>query len=397
MQAVIAVPDQSVLRDYPDAEGVLTRPIGGVPLLVRVGATALRAGAESLLVIWPPDVDQSIWNRCAASPLLHGLEITLIARPFDPHKPSSWATIADALAEKFLWLPWNLVTHKQNIPAFVVEKPAPNRPVPPLPYPIGGVLIEPRTRTAEAEHFLVARSGKPTDGIYSRFNRWLCRPAVRILTRTDITPNSVTLGGLLVGILAALMFARGSYSAYVAGALLFFLSGLFDEADGMLARIELRESVFGTWLEGFVDEATYLLVFGGITLGLYREHGSRELIYGCLLLIGCTLSIIVTRLQRKAATSPDRPHEYAGRLNQLLETDSNLVMRIVRQIHIFIKKGVAVHYLLIFTVLGGLQLLLRLAAVGANLTWTMALYFNHRYFRRPKSGAGAVQIARETL
>jgi phosphatidylglycerophosphate synthase len=203
-----------------------------------------------------------------------------------------------------------------------------------------------------------------------------------------VTPNWVTLGGLVVAIVAALMYARGYYAAYVGGALLFFLSGLFDEADGMLARLKFRESVFGTWFEGFVDEATYLLLFGGITAGLYREHGPRELTYGYLLIIGCALSIAVTRLQRKLATAPGRPHEYAGRLNRLLESDSsNLVSRIVRQIHIFIKKGVSIHYLLIFTVLGGLPLLLRLAALGSNLTWTLALYFNRRFFRTGKPGA----------
>ena len=397
MQAVVAIPNRCVLWGYPDGEGVLTRPIGGVPLLVRVAATALRAGTDSLLVIWPQDVDQSIWNCCAASPLLQGLKITLVARSFDPNGPSSWAAIAGRLAGQFLWLPWNLITHKRTVPALLVKKPAPDGPVPALPCPLEGVLIEPPTRTAEAERFLVARSGKPTDGIHSRFNRWLCRPAVRILTHTGITPNWVTLGGLVVGILAALMFARGFYAAYVGGALLFFLSGLFDEADGMLARIEFRESVFGTWFEGLVDEATYLAVFGGITLGLCRERGPRELTYGCLLLIGCAFSIVVTRLQRKLATSPDRPHEYAGRLNRLLETDSNLVSRIARQLQMFVKKGVVVHYLLIFTVLGGLPLLLRLAALGANLTWTVALYFNRRYFRRPKTGVNAAQTAREIL
>ncbi len=87
------------------------------------------------------------------------------------------------------------------------------------------------------------------------------------------------MGGLLLAIPAALLYARGFYAAYVGGALLFFLSGLFDEMDGMLARIEFRESVFGTWFEGLVDEGTYLLLFWGITAGLYRQRGPRELIY----------------------------------------------------------------------------------------------------------------------
>jgi phosphatidylglycerophosphate synthase len=33
--------------------------------------------------------------------------------------------------------------------------------------------------------------------------------------------------------------------------LLFYIAGLFDEMDGMLARIKFAESPRGTWLEGF--------------------------------------------------------------------------------------------------------------------------------------------------
>jgi hypothetical protein len=135
-----------------------------------------------------------------------------------------------------------------------------------------------------------------------------------------------------------------------------------------------------------VDETTYLFVFSGITAGLYRERGPRELTYGLLLIIGCVLSVVVTRVQRKLATAPDRPHEYARRLNHLLESDSrNRICWAARHIQVFIKKGVSIHYILLFTVLGGLPLLLRLAALGANMTWPLALYFNRRFFRRPKT------------
>jgi phosphatidylglycerophosphate synthase len=413
MQALLVIPDSSILQKFAGGERILTREIAGVPLLIRVIATARRAGVDSLLIVWPPDVDRSIWAQCAASPLLRGLEIAHVVRGFDPREAASWTGIAETLQDQFYWLPWNWATHKRALaelapesvqpeswdtPALLEKEavvgnasspstPAESRLQAKLPAPLG-ILITSENRIADAERFLVANSGKATDGIYSRFNRFLCRPAVRLLTHTPVTPNWVTLGGLVVGIAAAFMYARGFYAAYVAGALLFFLSGLFDDADGMLARVKFRESVFGTWFEGFVDETTYVLLFSGITAGLYRERGPRELTYGYLLIIGCVLSIAVTRLQRKLATRPDRPHEYAGRLNRLLEDDSsNLVSRVVRQIHIFIKKGVAIHYLVIFTVLGGLPWLLRLAALGANLTWTLALYFNFKFFRRGKPGA----------
>ncbi len=402
MQAVIAIPPRQRLRQFGGAEQALMQEVAGVPLLVRVIATAMRGGVDSVLVIWPDNVDSSIWERCASSRPLRGLKIYKLLRSsmFDPRSAASWATVAACLEDRFLWLPWNWITHKRALAELSLMPVRPsNWDCPTLiekrvvlygtrvrvmsERSVDGVAITSRADVARAERFLVAHSGKPLDGIYSKFNRLLCRPAVRLLTHTGVTPNWVTVGGLVVAIVAALLFARGSYANYVGGALLFFLSGLIDEMDGMLARIKFMESAFGTWFEGFVDNATYLLVFSGITAGLYRQRGSHELFYGLALLIGCLLSFVVIALQRRVATAADRPHEYSGRMNQLMDADSsNWISFITRQVHVFIKKGVAIHYLLIFTLAGGLPLFLRLAAFGSNLTWVLALYFNRRFFGR---------------
>jgi phosphatidylglycerophosphate synthase len=233
----------------------------------------------------------------------------------------------------------------------------------------------------------VARSGKPLDGIYSTFDRRLCRSVVRLLSHTSITPNAVTLAGLAVAILSCLEFARGFYAAHVCGALLFFLSGLCDEMDGMLARIKFRESTFGTWFEGFVDNATYLLVFVGMTIGLYRQRGHAELVWGMALIAGSVLSVVLINLQRKRSTDAARPNEYRGNLYATLDSDSsNFVSFAARHLNVFLKKAVAIHYLLLFTLFGGLTLFLRLAAIGSNLTWILTIYFNRRFFR-PSSAA----------
>jgi phosphatidylglycerophosphate synthase len=253
-----------------------------------------------------------------------------------------------------------------------------------------GVSVTSSQTRAEAERFVVSRSGKPLDGIYSTFNRWLCRPVVRLLSYTPVTPNAVTLAGLFVAIFSCWMFACGFYAAYVVGALLFFLSGLCDEIDGMLARITFRESAFGTWFEGFVDNATYLLLFIGMTIGLYRERGGAELIWGGALIVGCVLSVLVVNLQRRRSTDPARPNEYLGKMYGLLDGDSsNLISRTVRHIHVFLKKAVAIHYLLFFTVLGLLPVFQRFAAVGANLTWILGLYFSRRFFRHVSTATAA--------
>jgi phosphatidylglycerophosphate synthase len=388
MQALLLIPETG--------REALLREIAGVPLLIRVMATAVRAGVDSVVVIWPQRVDRRILVNCLSSPLLRGLK-SIEVKPllsFDPDDTESWREIGRVLETQFLWLPWNWVTNKRELCTLVPSHARPHDWGKPAllaksaivdgkqfgAAPAGsatGVSITCPDCVFEAERFLAARSGKATDGIYSRFNRWLCRPAVRWLSHTRATPNQVTIAGLAIGVVAALSYARGSYPFYVAGALLFFLSGLVDEIDGMLARIRFLESAFGTWFEGFVDNATYLLLFVGVTAGLYRQRGARELAWGIALIAGCLLSVAVVAMQRKVATAADR------RINALMESDSrNPISLIVRQMHIFIKKGVVIHYVLLFTVLGGLPLFLRLAAVGANLTWALAFYFNRRFFSR---------------
>ena len=42
-----------------------------------------------------------------------------------------------------------------------------------------------------------------------------------------------------------------------------------------------------------------------------------------------------------------------------------------------------IHYIVLFTVIGALPLLLFLATLGAHLTWILTFYFNRRFFSQP--------------
>src|SRR5262249_49477828 len=149
-----------------------------------------------------------------------------------------------------------------------------------------------------------------------------------------VTPNLVTLAGVAVAILSAWVFGKGFFAAYVGDALLFFLSGLGDEMDGMLARVKFRESAVGTGVAGVVENGTYVLSVGGMTIGLYRQHGVAELIYGAALIVGSVLSVVVINLQRKRSTDRSRPNEYLGKMYGLLDKDSsNLISWAVRHVH----------------------------------------------------------------
>jgi hypothetical protein len=121
---------------------------------------------------------------------------------------------------------------------------------------------------------------------------------------------------------------------------------------------------------------------------------------GILLFVGAVLALVATSLQRRRATSADRPNEYLGRMYQLLDKDSgNWISRTARRLETFIRRGILVHYVLIFTLIGALPLLFALATLGAHLTWILTLYFNRRFFA-PSFHGGATSTAntiKETL
>jgi hypothetical protein len=152
----------------------------------------------------------------------------------------------------------------------------------------------------------------------------------------------------------------------------------------MLARVTFAESPRGTWFEGFADGLSYLLLFGGITIGLHRHYGRSATVMGIALLVGAILALVTTFLQRRRATTPGRPNEYLGRFYQVLENDSgNWISRVVRQVQHLQRRGVMIHYIVLFTVIGALPVVFFLATVGAHLTWIVTLYFNHRFFAQP--------------
>lgn len=402
MKAVLVIPGSV-------DPSLLSREICGVPLLARTLATAQRAGVREFLILWSDSMIREVINCGLQSPpLKSGSNFQFMSvNGFDPEAQWSWSRVLDRLPDRFLWIPWNWVTDARSFnelpvcrylpldwgePA-LLEKSAvvhwseiPLHSEPPIPEAEAtrGVAVTSEGTAKAAERLIVRRSGKALDGIHTSFNRRLCWPMVRWLSHTSVTPNGVTLGGVVVSILSCPLFARGTFWSSVAGALLFFVAGLFDEMDGMLARIRFADSAFGTWFEGLADGLSYLLLFGGITAGLYQRYGQAGVIPGMALLCGTVMSLVVLFLQRKRATHPDRPHEHLGKFYTLLERDSsNLVSRVVRQIQPFQKRGVLIHYVVLFTVCGGLQVLFYLAILGSHLTWSLALYFNGRFYREP--------------
>ncbi len=119
------------------------------------------------------------------------------------------------------------------------------------------------------------------------FNSLFSIPISAMLVKTPITPNMVTLLGLLVGLLAGWCFAQGNYLSGVAGGVLLAFTAILDCCDGDVARLQFIESDFGETLDTTCDNIINVFIFTGMMLGVARTQGwEQALIPFIMLAIG---------------------------------------------------------------------------------------------------------------
>ena len=429
MQVLIALPELSEIEARGGIKKFLLRKVSGVPLLTRVIATAGRGGALSAIIIHPKSITENDLWPALASAALEPISTKLVAadKAFDPENAADWQSIESQLEDKFVWLPWDLAIDRYslgalvkagaasengarfahpdeqaaetNLPLVVVKSSLrinegdgmlsrfaarPDLQEVGAPYSAGIRIQSNETRRA-AEWHLVQRSGKATDGVFSTFNRRLCWPLVRGLAKTPITPNVISFVGLFVAILSGYWYAQGYWGAYALGGLFYFISVLFDEMDGMLARIKFKESAFGCWLETVIDYSSYIIIFVAMTIGLYRQSGTLWLILGGVLIFSTTIALFVFSYQRKIATTSKNPNEYLLIYHRRLEEDSgNLLSRLVRQTEFVLRKAPMSHFLLIFSALGALKVLFLLAVLSAGLAAPIAISMTRLFKSSPE-------------
>lgn len=105
-------------------------------------------------------------------------------------------------------------------------------------------------------------------------------PFLRFLLRLHVTPNVVTVMGLVGNAIAAWLFVlaaqrlgsdeASAYALVAWGGVVILLSGLLDMMDGRLARLGNMSSKFGALLDSSLDRYSELLTLSGIALLLLR-------------------------------------------------------------------------------------------------------------------------------
>ncbi len=216
---------------------------------------------------------------------------------------------------------------------------------------------------ASAERTLFQSLKGEYEGVIDRyFNRPVSRVLTRLFLVLGASPNVITMVASLVGLLAAVGFAFGSYAAGIGAALLFQLAAVIDCCDGEVARLTFRESAFGAWLDIAMDNVVHIAIFAGIAWGAYlRQRGSGAewipLTLGSAAVLGNALSFwLVTKAQKIGATRGWRtPHQAAWSqfiLRNVASRDFSVVV-------------------LLFAVFDKLDWFLWMAALGSTAFWLL--------------------------
>ncbi len=114
------------------------------------------------------------------------------------------------------------------------------------------------------------------------------------LVKSGVTPNMLTVMGLLLSLVTAAVIAPGHF--IIGGALLLF-AGIFDTFDGALARLTGKASVFGAFFDSTLDR----IAEAGIGLGLLWYYTAHHNLAGTTLLYLVIIGSLMTSYTRARA------------------------------------------------------------------------------------------------
>lgn len=257
------------------ARGAPLRRVGGLPLVLRLALDAQRAGASAIVCAPAEEVP------------VHALRDARLEIPVVDAPPPDTQLIRVSAS---------LLCHRDVFAALVnasdVTLTVDTAPKVETPFAFEPVDVVDAAAAKRAESRLFQSLRKPQDGWTSRrLNRHISLALSRLLVRTRLTPNQVSVGILCVGLIGAYLASLGTYPALLAGAFLFQAQSVLDGCDGEMSRVTYRGSLTGEWLDTIGDDLTNYGFFAGAALGLHTRTQSPVYLAAGAVIVGTGLAV----------------------------------------------------------------------------------------------------------
>ncbi|MBW2148179.1 MAG: CDP-alcohol phosphatidyltransferase family protein [Deltaproteobacteria bacterium] len=106
------------------------------------------------------------------------------------------------------------------------------------------------------------------------------------ISRAGITPNGLTITGLVITLAACFSFV---FDKFIMAGVLILLAGAFDVMDGGVARTANKESEFGAFLDSVIDRFSDLAIIIGLIIHYAWTNNLFHVILTSIVLIGTVL------------------------------------------------------------------------------------------------------------
>ena len=112
---------------------------------------------------------------------------------------------------------------------------------------------------------------------------WFTRPIglaiAMVCGRLGITPNAITLAGIVIGMVGGWMFHFTDLYHNICAVALLMIANFCDSADGQLARLTNQKTLLGRMLDGFASDAWFFCIYLAVVYRIWDDWG----IFGFLL------------------------------------------------------------------------------------------------------------------
>ena len=124
--------------------------------------------------------------------------------------------------------------------------------------------------------------------------KWFLDPLGGFFNRLGITPNMMTMLGLIGNTIGAYFLARGEM---LTGGIFVLLMTPIDALDGTMARLRGESGDFGAFVDSVTDRYSELIIYGGL---LYHFLLLGEPTGGLLVFVAAAGSVLVSYVKARA-------------------------------------------------------------------------------------------------
>jgi len=114
----------------------------------------------------------------------------------------------------------------------------------------------------------------------------------KLISKTNITPNQITIIGFIVNLFAAyFLFYRNSSAFLILAIFTLQIGRILDSVDGEIAILKNQCTKFGAWLDGVLDRISEMLILLSLTLHNYLIYNDVTVLF---LFLGFYLIVFIT-------------------------------------------------------------------------------------------------------